>query len=122
MTENNKQAATDFLQLVIAGKINEAYDKYVDMSGKHHNVFTPAGFAALRDGMKENENKFPNKHFKIHHVLGDGDLVATHSHLQLGDMDMSVVHLFRFTNGKIVELWDCGQQLPKEIINNDGAF
>lgn len=122
-TEDNKKAAVDFLQLVIAGKIDEAYEKYVDMSGKHHNTATPAGFVALNAGMKGAEEKFPNKQFEIQHVVAEGDLVAVHSHLalQTGVIDFTAAHLFRFANGKIVEMWDMAQDITKSI-NEDGAF
>ena len=46
-----KQAATEFLRLVVGGRIEEAYRKYVDPSGIHHNPFFPAGFAALMKAM-----------------------------------------------------------------------
>jgi predicted SnoaL-like aldol condensation-catalyzing enzyme len=122
-TEGNKKAAVDFLNLTIAGKIDEAYAKYVDMNGKHHNIFTPAGMKALKDGMKGAEDKFPNKKFVIQHVVGEGDLVAVHSHLTLeaGAIDFAAVHLLRFMNGKIVEFWDIAQDIQKSI-NTDGPF
>ncbi len=122
-TEENKKAAVDFLEMVIAGKIDEAYEKYVDTKGKHHNIFTPAGLAALRDGMKDAEGKFPHKQFVIQHVIAEGDLVAVHSHLTLeADVtDFTAVHLLRFSNGKIVEFWDIAQDVTK-VTNEDGAF
>jgi len=122
-TEGNKKAALDFLELVIAGKIDEAYEKYVDMNGKHHNVATLAGMTELNKGMKGAEEQFPNKQFEVQHVVGDGDFVAVHSHLALkvGAVDFAAVHLFRFANGKIVELWDVAQDITKSI-NADGAF
>ena len=119
----NKESAIKFLNLVIAGKIDEAYKTYVDMSGKHHNAFTPAGFVALRDGMKDAHTAFPNKQFDVQHALEDGDLVAVHSRLALepNKPPMAVLHLFRFAKGKIVEMWDIGQPLA-EMKNSDGAF
>ncbi|HVZ79461.1 MAG TPA: nuclear transport factor 2 family protein [bacterium] len=120
----NKDAAVGFLKMVVAGKIDEAYAKYVDMKGKHHNVFTPAGFEALKKGMIENEGMFPNKKFDIQRVVEEGDMVATHSHIVLkpGELELGVVHWFRFKDGKIAELWDVGQQVPKETVNQDGMF
>src|SRR3954462_6416938 len=105
----NKRSAQDFLQLVIGNKVDEAYEKYVDMNGKHHNAFYPGDMPTLRDAMKENGTQFPNKQFIIKNVLSDGDLVAVHSHLILkhGDLGMVAVHLFRFKDNKIVEMWDC---------------
>ncbi len=112
-----------FLEAVIVGNIDEAYEKHVDMRGRHHNAFTPAGFLALRDGMKDAHVKFPHKQFAIQHVVGDGDLVAVHSRLVLeeGKAPMAVVHLFRFEGDKIVELWDIGQPIANSQ-NSDGAF
>ncbi len=85
MAENDilahKQAAVQFLELIVAGKIDEAYRKYVDLRGKHHNPFFPAGFPALKKEMIENHAQFPNKQLTVKNVLGDGDLVAVHSHI-----------------------------------------
>ncbi len=129
MAENNdlqtrKGAATHFLQLVAAGRIEEAYQKYVDMQGKHHNQFFPAGFPALQKAMIESHIQFPKKQFTIKNVLGDGDFVAVHSHLVLspGEKSMTVVHMFRFRNGKITEMWDLGQAVPPDSPNIDGPF
>jgi predicted SnoaL-like aldol condensation-catalyzing enzyme len=121
---NNKEIAVQFLKLVIAGKIDEAYSQYIDANGKHHNTYFPKGFSVLKEGMKENHNQFPNKYFNVKNILGDGDLVATHSHLAFkeGEPGMIVVHLFRFKNGKIVEMWDCGQPIQADSPNKDGAF
>ncbi len=119
-----KQAATEFLRLVVGGRIEEAYRTYVDPSGVHHNPFFPAGFPALMKAMIENHTLFPTKQIEVHNVIGDGDLVAVHSHLLLepGGEGMAVVHIVRFRAGKIVELWDCGQKHPENSPNTDGAF
>jgi predicted SnoaL-like aldol condensation-catalyzing enzyme len=96
----------------------------VDLRGKHHNPFFPAGFQALQKAMIENHVQFPNKQMTVKNVLGDGDLVAVHSHIVLrpGEAGLAAVHLFRFHNGKIMEMWDCGQPVPADSPNTDGAF
>ena len=81
--QNNKERAVKFLQLIVSGKIDEAYQKYVDVSGTHHNIFTSAGFPSLQKAMKENDTQFPNKQLIVKNVLGDGDLVTVHSRLVL---------------------------------------
>jgi len=127
-TENalhrRKQAAVQFLELVVAGRIDEAFSKHVDMGGKHHNPFFPAGFLALQKAMTENHIQFPNKRLTVKNILGEADLVAVHSHVELRPRQsgMAVVHLFRFHRDKIIELWDCGQSLPASSPNQDGAF
>ena len=120
----NKGAAVKFLKLVVAGKIDEAYKKYVDMDGVHHNAYVQAGFPALQKAMKENHLEFPRKKYKLKNILCEGDLVAAHSSIKLGPKgpDLAVVHIMRFEKGKIAEFWDCGQQLPKKSPNRDGAF
>jgi predicted SnoaL-like aldol condensation-catalyzing enzyme len=122
--ENNKQSAKEFLKMVVEGKIDEAYEKYVDMDGKHHNAFFPAGFPALQQAMKENHIQFPAKEFTVKNVIGEGNFVVVHSHVVLspGEPGMVTVHILRFQNGKIVEMWDCGQPILADSPNKDGIF
>ena len=83
-----------------------------------------ACFDALKTGMKENYRQFPHKQLTVKHAMSDGDLVAIHSHIvfQRGDLGVATMHLFRFEDGKIVELWDFGQPVPAESPNTDGLF
>jgi predicted SnoaL-like aldol condensation-catalyzing enzyme len=122
--ESDKEAAVQFLQLVVAGHINEAYGQFVDMRGTHHNPHFRAGFSELRQAMIEDHVRFPTKQLLVKHVLGDGDMVAVHSHLIVtaAETGMVVWHLFRFRDTKIVEMWDCGQPVPADSPNEDGTF
>ncbi len=124
MHQDLKEVAVQFLQLAASGKIDEAYDRYVDMKGKHHNVYFAAGFPALKQAMGDAHKQSPNKSFTPKHVLCDGDLVAVYSRVirESGGPDISVVHMFRIENGKIVEMWDCGMEIPTDCPNADGAF
>jgi predicted SnoaL-like aldol condensation-catalyzing enzyme len=74
--------------------------------------------------MEDNAKKNPNKIFDIKRSLQDGNLVATHSHVRqkLGDPGAAVVHIFRFEDDKIAELWDLGQPVPLETVNENGIF
>lgn len=121
---SEKDRAVDFLEMVVAGQIEQAYAKHVDMQGKHHNVYFPPGFTTLKEAMIEDEMAHPGKKLKIKHVLGDGDMVAVHSNLVIkpGEPEMTVVHIFRFKGEKIVEMWDIGQQIPSDSPNTEGAF
>jgi predicted SnoaL-like aldol condensation-catalyzing enzyme len=122
--QTQKESAVDFLNLVVAGNIDEAYESYINMHGKHHNVYYAADFASLKQGMIENHTQFPNKRLMVKNVLGDGNLVAVHSNIimKAGEPGISVVHLFRFENGRIVEMWDVGQAVPANSPNLIGAF
>lgn len=121
----NKEIAVTFLKSVVAGKIDEACEKFVDMKGKHHNLFFPAGFPALRQAMKDNQEQFPGKSFTVKNALQDGSFVVTHSHLIMNAEDKTgkiAVHFFRFENGKIIEMWDVGMSIPENSPNQDGPF
>ena len=119
-----KEHALDFLQMIVAGDIDQAYQNYVNMHGLHHNVYYSSEFSSLKNGMKENHTQFPNKRLMVKNVLGEGDLVAVHSHLVMkeGEPGISVVHIFRFEDGKIIEMWDVGQSIPSDSPNRRGAF
>lgn len=123
-TTPRKSAAGDFLRMVVAGHIDDAYAKYVDMAGKHHNLYFPAGFPSLCDAMKQDHAQHPNKIIIIHSLLEDGNLVAAHSHLRMhtADPGITVVHLFRFTADKISEMWDVAALIPAETPNTDGPM
>ena len=58
----------------------------------------------------------------VNQVIAEGDLVAVHSHLILGTEEMTVVHIFRFQDQRIVEMWDIGMALPPDSPNREGAF
>lgn len=121
---NHKETALKFLDLVTMGNIDQAYHDFVAKDGKHHNPYFSAGFAALKEGMKENHLKFPVKQFTVKNVLADGDLVAVHSHIVLDpdEPGIAAVHLFRFQGDKIIELWDVGQPVQADSSNQDGMF
>jgi len=120
----NKEKALDFLQLVVSGEVDKAFEQYIDLSGKHHNIHTPAGFPALAQGMKDSDVQFPNKQFKTLFALEDGDKVAVFSSVVLKpkELEVAVTHIFRFAGDKIVEMWDVGMILPEPPMNTDGAF
>ncbi len=119
-----KDAAVRFLELVVAGRIDEAYARHVDLAGRHHNPYFTAGFPALKKAMVEDEAQNPHKKLIVQHALADGDMAAVHSHLMISpdEPGMAVVHLFRFEGEKIVEMWDIGAALPADSPNTDGAF
>lgn len=119
-----KQIAQDFLQLASKGRAREAFSMYVGNGFKHHNVYFKGDAESLMSAMEENAKKTPAKIFEVKRALQDGDLVAVHSHVlqNPGDRGAAVVHIFRFENGQIMELWDMGQAVPEETVNENGMF
>ncbi len=120
-----KDLAVQFLKLVVAGRVDEAYQRYIDMAGIHHNPHFPAGFQALKQAMIDNHIQFPDKRIIVKHALAEGDMVAVHSQVVLDhgvDKKIAVVHLFRFQGDRVVELWDIGQPMLPDSPNLDGMF
>jgi len=121
---NHKQAAVDFLRMVVDGHVAEAYRKYVDMQGTHHNAYFPAGFPSLQQAMIDDHTKTPDKRFTVRNVVGEGQFVAVHSRLDFtrDERSYATVHLFRFRGDRIVEMWDIAQSMPLDSPNEDGMF
>ncbi|HMV29014.1 MAG TPA: nuclear transport factor 2 family protein [Anaerolineales bacterium] len=124
MTDTNTMTAVTFLKLASSGKVSEAYAKYIGLGFTHHNPFFEGSAEALQAGMEENAKQSPNKVFTILRTISEGDFVVTHSHVQQSPEQRGavVVHIFRFENGKIVELWDVGQPIPETSANQNGMF
>lgn len=119
----HKEAALAFLKQVTAGKIREAYGKYVHPDFHHHNVWFKGDRQSLLTAMEENQTKFPAKQFEVKKAVEEGDTVITFSRLKMANMpEMAVVHVMRFRDGLIIEMWDVGQQIPKDNPNENGAF
>lgn len=121
---NLKEAAMEFLRLVAAGKVREAYSKYVGPEFRHHNAYFQGDAESLMVAMEENAVKNPDKVLEVQRALQDGDLVAVHSRVKQNPSDpgASVVHIFRFQGNLIAELWDVGQAVPEKSPNEYGMF
>lgn len=124
MTDTNTIAAVSFLKLASSGRVSEAYAKYVSEGFRHHNPFFEGSAEALRAGMEENALQSPDKVFTILRTVSEENFVVTHSHVQQNPAQRGavVVHIFRFENGKIIELWDVGQPIPEASPNQNGMF
>ena len=123
-TLSNREMACTFLQLASSGKVDEAYDRFAAAGFRHHNPYYAGDAASLKAGMKQNAADFPNKIFEIQRSIQDGDLVAVHSKARPTPSALGavVVHIFRFQNSKIAELWDIGQPIPESTINENGIL
>ena len=124
MSDTNTTNAVSFLQLASSGKVREAFEKYIGNGFRHHNPFFEGSAGALQAGMEENARQSPDKVFTILRTVSEGDFVVTHSHVQQNPDQRGavVVHIFRFENGHIVELWDVGQPIPEWSPNQNGMF
>ncbi|MFC5591187.1 ester cyclase [Sporosarcina soli] len=119
-----KDQAVDFLQLIVSGKIEEAYKKYVSPEFRHHNPYFPGDADSLMQAMKENDRISPNKMVEVKQTIEEGENVMVYSHIKQNPEDLggAVVHIFRFQKGKIIEMWDIGQPIPEDSPNENGMF
>ncbi len=119
-----KESAVSFLKMVVADKVQEAYDRFTGEDFIHHNQYFKGDRQSLLEAMKEANLKAPNKKLEVKFVYEDGDRVITHSHVKMkpDEPGITVFHVFRFKSGKVVELWDVGQVLEKNSPNENGPF
>lgn len=119
-----KEIAVSFLELVVLGKVREAYSHHVDPSFIHHNPYFPSDSNSLMLAMEEDAGMNPDKDIEIKQTIQEGNVVVVHSHVKQNpeDFGWAIVHIFRFEGNKIVELWDIAQQVPEDSPNEHGAF
>ena len=121
----HKEAAKSFLTMAGTGKVQEAYDQYIASSFIHHNQYFKGDRQSLLNAMQEASKKSPNASIEIKHVYEDGDTVITHSQVTRQDPNaaaIAVVHIFRFEQDRIAELWDLGQAISKDSPNENGVL
>lgn len=125
MTNPTKASiATEFLTLCASGQVRAAYDRYVAEDFRHHNAYFPGDRDSLLLGMEQSSRSEPNKSFTVKQTIEGVDRVAVLSHLrrESAGSEYAVVHILRFADGKIVEMWDVGQEIPKDSPNRLGMF
>jgi predicted SnoaL-like aldol condensation-catalyzing enzyme len=124
MKDSNKDIAVSFLEMASSGNVSEAYAKFVGAGFKHHNPFFEGSAESLQAGMEQNARQNPNKVLEVKRAIADGEFVVVHLHVRQKPEDpgAALAHIFRFENGKIVELWDIGQPVPEKSPNQHGMF
>lgn len=119
---NNKEVAIKFLETCALESPKLAFERYTNSNFKHHNQYFKGDAASLMNAMIEADRTQPNKSFKVKQVFETGDRVALYSHVVKNTMEIAVVHMLRFENGKISEMWDVGQVIEKNSPNENGLF
>lgn len=121
---DNRSIAVEFLQMCARGDVRAAYERHVAPDFRHHNAWFPGDRESLLRGMEESAAAEPNKTFEPRQVVDGGDRVAVLSRLvrEQAGKELAVVHILRFEDGKIVEMWDLGQEIPKDSPNALGMF
>lgn len=123
-SSSRKEAAISFLKLAASGRVDEAYDNHMSPNFRHHNPYFRGDAESLKAGMAEAHGTFPDTTLEVQHVFEDDDLVAIHSRVRHAaeTPEIAVVHIFRFEGERVAELWDVGQEAPKDSPNKNGMF
>ncbi|WP_113927897.1 nuclear transport factor 2 family protein [Bacillus sp. P14.5] len=120
----NKERAVSFLNLIVSNQVAKAFEEHAGTDFVHHNPFFQGDAVSLKKAMEENGFENPDKVIEVKRAIQEGDTVVVHSHIKQTpeDRGAAVVHIFRFQEDRIVELWDAGQAIPEDSPNENGVF
>ncbi|GAA4959250.1 ester cyclase [Yinghuangia aomiensis] len=122
--ERNKETVRAFYQAAI---IEKEFDKVRPLLGDkyiQHNPQIADGFDGLKEFLNFLAENFPGISLEIKRLVAEGDFVVSHIHgIRVPDQPgASIVDIFRFEDGKIVEHWDVAQPIPDEAANSNSMF
>jgi predicted SnoaL-like aldol condensation-catalyzing enzyme len=124
MAESKKDRAVSFLELAAGGKVEEAYARFIAPEFRHHNPYFEGSAQALKEGMAADAVQNPGKSLEVKRVIAEGEYVVVYTHIRQkpADRGWAVVHIFRFENNLIAEMWDIGQEIPDKALNQYSMF
>lgn len=118
-----KEVASSFFKMLFEQKVFEAYEKYISSDFIHHNQWFPGDRNSLMNAMAQAHKDNPHSKISFKHILEDGDFVVIHSHVEHNvDLAFSAIHILKFNNDKIIEMWDSATQIDKNSANKNGLF
>ena len=125
--ERNKQIVVDYYQTAFNGDPEKAVADHFGPRYIQHNPDATDGPEAFIGFVHWLRGEYPNLKLDIKRVIAEGDMVATHSHLDLepGHADhpgRALADYFRLEDGKVVEHWDVIQDVPTRAANPNGMF
>lgn len=118
----NKDKSISFLKLAGMGHTEKAFKEFIAPNFTHHNQYFKGTRDSLIEAMDKDHKSNPNISIQVKHSYSDKNTVITHSLVIKKDMQIAVIHIFRFEEGKIVELWDLGQPILEDSPNENGIF
>ena len=124
--ERNKATVVAYYTTAFNDKNPElAVAKYGGPVYIQHNPLAADGFQAFIDFVKAYTAQFPQLHVDIKRVIGECNMVVTHSHITTSpdDRGNAVADIFRLNRqGKVVEHWDVIQPVPETSANDNTMF
>jgi predicted SnoaL-like aldol condensation-catalyzing enzyme len=113
-----------FFDLVESREYRKWFDKHTSQDFKHHNQYFKGDRESLILAIEEDARNNPEKQVEVKMSLEDDDLVTTYSHVRQNpdDPGFALMHIFRFVDSRIVELWDINQAIQEDSPNENGIF
>jgi predicted SnoaL-like aldol condensation-catalyzing enzyme len=123
-TESHREIAIDFLTRAARGEAGKAMREYAAPDFVHHNPWFASDADSLATAMDANAREHPQKELHVQRTIAEGPLVVVHASVRHdpSERPAAVVHIFRFEDGRIRELWDIGQEAPADSPNTAGMF
>jgi len=121
---SNKENAIAFYKMAYLGNPQRAVDLFVGDEYIQHNPDVADGLQGFIDYFDRMQREYPEKSIEFVRCIGEGDLVALHTHQTWpGDDQYVTMDFFRFDqNGKICEHWDAIQQIPEKAANPNKMY
>lgn len=121
---SHKEKSISFLQNIASGNVRGAYQKYIGPDFLHHNPFFPGDSNSLMLAMEQNATENATKRLEVKLAIQEKDMVTVYSHIKQSPehLGAAVIHIFRFKDDQIVEMWDVGQPIPEDSPNENGMF
>lgn len=123
-TNANKELAREFVKDILMGANPSKINEYISSEQyDQHNPIVKDGLDGLSEAINAltAQNNMFDYH-KLHRVIGEGNFVLTQSEGKWNGEPQAFYDLFRFKNGKLVEHWDVIQQVPAEMVHDNGMF
>lgn len=122
--KSNREIALSFFDLVVSREFRKWFDKHTSQDFIHHNQHFKGDRESLILAIEEDSRNNPEKQVEVKMTLEDGDLVTTYSHGKQNPNDpgFALVHIFRFVDSRIVEVWDINQSILEDSPNEHGMF
>lgn len=123
MSSTLSEIALEFIHRARRGDITGA-EALCTANARHHNPWFAPGMPTLLAAIAEADRDAPDGSFEPLRTIEGPDHVAIHSRVRHkpDEPGMACVHIFRFEDGRIADLWDVAQAIPPESPNTDGML
>jgi predicted SnoaL-like aldol condensation-catalyzing enzyme len=127
VARTNTQTVLAFEETVFnKHEVQEGFDRYVGATYTQHNPLVPDGKeGAVKALSYVLTNEFPRSRVIVKRTLAQRNLVAVHVFWDQKPGEtrgLAIIDIYRLENGKIVEHWDVGQQVPDKAANDNSMF